>query len=209
MQKRKYFRFLALTLVIWISLAHGVEAAGPVFNQASDNPIVGNEENFIGLIDQQSGITYTDVANLEVGKCYIVNVTVTNDAVDTVAENVRVRNSLPQQMIRNDVGTLWAEISADNMDSEHSLYRGITLRASEPIRIEVVTGSAVLCSGGEINATEISEMELFSDEGVLMGYDAQDGKLPGGSKYTVQLIYYIRVLPQPQTAKRSSRTVLA
>lgn len=204
--RRKFFSFLALTLLLLIGLSQSVYAAEPVLNQATDNPLVGDETTFVGLIDLKTGVSYSDIVDLEAGRFYAVNITVTNDTVGTIARNVRIRTAFPEQMGANDVATLWSEVSADNTASEWPLGRGVTLRTEQPVQIKLVGDYGVLCSGGDVNATEIDATELRSEDGVLVGYDARDGKLPGGAKYTVQLIYYLYVAPLAVESMPTSNT---
>lgn len=204
--RKKFFSFLALTLLLLVRLSQSVYAAEPVLNQATDNPLVGDETTFVGLIDLKTGVTHIDTLDVEVGKYYVVNISVTNDTIGTVAENTRIKTSFPDQMQANDVATLWAEVSANNTADGKPIGQGVTLRTERPVRLQLVDGYAELCGSGDINALEVGEAELRDEDGVLVGYDARDGKLPGGAKYTVQLIYYLYVAPLATESMPKSST---
>lgn len=193
--RKKFFSFLALMLVLLVGLNQPAYAAEPVLNQALDNPIVGDETAFVGVIDLKTGVTHIDTIDVEVGKYYVVNISVTNDMLGTVAEGTRIKTSFPDQMRANDVATLWAEVSADNTADGEPIGRGVTLRTERPVRLQLVDGYAELCGSGAINALEVSEAELRDEAGILVGQDEQDGSLPGGYRHTVQLIYYLYAAP--------------
>ena len=56
-----------------------------------------------------------------------------------------------------------------------------------------VPGSAKLTTAAQPDGVAISDIELFSDTGALIGYSAIDGNLPGGRNFVCTLTFQVRI----------------
>ncbi|MDQ4213735.1 hypothetical protein [Microbacterium capsulatum] len=77
-----------------------------------------------------------------------------------------------------------ATLSAANT-VPHKVWASMGISTGDPRReleIDPAKGSAKLNVGGRANGTRISWADLTSDQGALVGCDAQDGALPGDSR---------------------------
>ena len=111
-----------------------------------------------------------------------------NDAVDVAQEisGLRLRVESPEAISPDSPEVFQATLTANG---SVELEYGVQATTETDISLSIVPGSACIITSGEANAAEIEDRALFTEEGLLLGYDALDGILPGGK--VVEVIYYV------------------
>lgn len=161
-----------------------------VFNSISDG-VIGDEKNFVAAIEYEEGKDYAGVeapANtikVENGKEYLIRLYAHNNnpgGENAVATNTKVAFGVPStsdKKIRVN-----GYISADNADP-NEYWDYIDFTADNAFHLEYVYGSALLTNNG-IGAGDgiaLSDEIVTKEGGVLIGYQALDGRVPGCYQY--------------------------
>ena len=169
-----------------------------IFNTISDSTI-GDEKNFVGAREvnlREDGRAESATPDtkwkgnditVEDGKYYIIRLFVHNNnpnGYDAVAENTHVSFSIP--------GTSGTQVqvngfidSSNATPSEYWDYVNFNSPDSTPFHLEYLYGSALL----ENNGIGLGGLTLSDDVvkaksgGVMIGYDALDGRVPGCYQY--------------------------
>lgn len=185
---------VALSLVISTdALAWGPErptftnhdpAEYATFNSIIDNAAVGDERDFVRIVEKNTGNEYVSDLELEAGKQYEVYIYYHNDASKTyndakynyrgVARGVSVSTSFPLELAKGEVGEVDGKIRADNTEPL-AVWDEAYVRAREAMTLHYVEGSAKIYNGGPVNGSVLST-KLFSEEGTLIGYSELDRK---------------------------------
>lgn len=171
-----------------------------VFNSITDNAAVGDERDFVRIVEKNTGNVYTSDLELEAGKQYEVYIYYHNNASSTyndakynykgVAQNVRVSTSFPLELAKGEVGQIYGEIKANNTNPT-AVWDEAYVRAREPMTLHYVEGSAKIYNGGPVNGSVLST-KLFSEEGTLIGYSELRGLVLGCDEYSGHIIYTIQ-----------------
>lgn len=178
-----------------------------VFNSISDG-VIGNEKNFVGA-RENTGIN-ADVKNIwqeneitvENGKEYLVRLYVHNNNLggeNAAAENVRVFFSIPQDTAKTI--PVYGFITSDNA-SPSEYWDGVLFTSNHDFRLEYVYGSAIIENNGFAlgengNAQSLSDNIVTSEGGVLIGYDALDGRIPGCYQYACYVCIRVKAVFEP------------
>lgn len=155
------------------------------FNSITDNPNVGDERNFVRIKEDGTSANYGKTVALTPGKTYDVEVYYHNNAATNlglVATNAALRMEIPGVVNAGGTANINGYISADNA-TPGTVYDTATATNSTAgaIAIDYVNGSAKFTSNGLINGTTVPDT-LFTT-GAKLGYNAQDGKVPGCNQY--------------------------
>lgn len=174
-----------------------------VFNSIIDSASFGNEKNYVWACEDCADIAADDVSyefnSLAVknGQIYTIGAYVHNNnpnGEDAVAENVKVRFHVPatsscQQQVNGF-------ITADNASpSEYVDYVNFT--SDRVFHLEYQAGSARLQNDGIGRANGITLLDSIVDSesgGVTIGYDALDGRIPGGVAYASVVSIQVKVV---------------
>lgn len=176
-------------------------AAYAVFNSIKDNAAIGDERNFVRIVEKNTGNKYVSDLEIEAGKQYEVYIYYQNDASGTyndakhnyvgVALGVRVSTDFPSELAKGEVGMVSGKIKADNTNPL-VVWDGALVRARESMTLHYVEGSAKIYNGGPVNGSVLST-KIFSEEGTLIGYSELRGLILGGNEcasghiiYTIQ-----------------------
>lgn len=169
------------------------------FNSISDNPALGGDEkNFVGAkrVDSDSRVWNANTIAAEDGERYYIRMYVHNDnpgGKNAVAKDTAVRFD-----IAKGSGTeveMQGFITSSNA-SPAEYYDSVRFTSDTAFHLEYVPGSAfienngIAVGGGMGLSNEIVETE----NGVLIGYDALDGNLPGGYPYAAYVGIEVRVV---------------
>ncbi len=181
-----------------------------IFNTISDSTI-GSEKNFVGareciLLKDGSweGATKDTVWNgnditVEDGKYYIIRLYVHNNnpnGEDAVAENTRVSFSIPADY---DVENKRIQVNGfiDSSNATPSEYWDyVNFNSEIPFHLEFINNSGLL----ENNGIGLGGLILSDDVvktksgGVLIGYDALDGRIPGCYQYANYVTVKVRAI---------------
>lgn len=172
-----------------------------IFNTISDS-VIGNEKNFVGA-REYTGINagadnfwHGNDITVEDGKTYIIRLFVHNNnpnGMDAVAEDVKVAFSIPQtSSTQIEVNGL---ISSSNA-TPSQYWDYVNFNSDIPFHLEYVKGSALL----ENNGIGLGGIQLSDDivnaksGGILIGYDALDGRVPGCYQYDNYVSIRVKVV---------------
>lgn len=169
-----------------------------IFNTISDSTI-GDEKNFVGAREvnlREDGRAESATPDtkwkgnditVEDGKYYIIRLFVHNNnpnGYDAVAENTHVSFSIP--------GTSGTQVqvngfidSSNATPSEYWDYVNFNSPDSTPFHLEYLYGSALLNNNGiGLGGLTLSDdIVKAKSGGVMIGYDALDGRVPGCYQY--------------------------
>lgn len=169
--------------------AGAIPENGIIFNSISDSE-EGEEKNFVGA-REYTGINagiynqweHSDIT-VENGKEYIIRVYVHNNnpnGYDRVSENTRVAFDIPQYSAKDiEVNGF---IFSDN-SVIHEYWDYVRFHSNNSFHLEYVEGSALLenngiGANGGLTLSDNIVKKAASENGVQIGYDALDGRIPG------------------------------
>lgn len=149
-------------------------------NSLVDNPVYGDERNFVQIKPAgESSEEYTESLIAVPGDTYTVFVYFNNDAdpdSGIVSAGTRVRAQMPATA--TGAALLYVMMSSDNA-APAEIWDGASLLLDDPTEqfgLSFVSGSATIHSDGAVDGRTVSD-DLFR-EGVLIGCDDLDGRLP-------------------------------
>ncbi|WP_251390938.1 DUF11 domain-containing protein [Mediterraneibacter agrestimuris] len=170
-----------------------------IFNTISDSTI-GNEKNFVGArecVQREDGsweggtketVWKGNDITVEDGKYYIIRLYVHNNnpnGEDAVAENTHVSFSIPDEYDKEN-RRIQVNGFIDSLNAAPSEYWDyVNFNSEVPFHLDYIYGSALL----ENNSIGLGGLALSDDVvktksgGVLIGYDALDGRIPGCYQY--------------------------
>lgn len=196
----------------------GILGSQIIFNTISDS-VIGDEKNFVGArqcvirddgraepADSEAKEWRGNNITAEDGKYYIIRLYVHNNnpnGMDTVAEDTRVSFSIP------DISSTTVEVkgfisSSNARPSKYWDY--IKFNSDVPFHLEYIHGSALL----ENNEIGLGGIPLSDDivnakgDGMLIGYDALDGRIPGCYQYDNFVTIQVKAVYDSENVKRST-----
>ena len=169
------------------------------FNSISDNPALGGDEkNFVGArrVDSDSNVWNANTIAAEDGERYYIRMYVHNDnpgGVDAVAKDTAVRFDIAEGS-GTEVEVQGFITSSNTSPAEY--YDSVHFTNDTAFHLEYVPGSAFIenngvAAGGGIG---LSDEIVEAENGVLIGYDALDGNLPGGYPYAAYVGIEVKVV---------------
>lgn len=182
----------------------------PVLNSISDNPDT-SELRFIQIVDTGLRSPNFLSTHLDPDREYEVRIYCRNDANpdynesgQSVATNVRLAIDLPSKYTASTknrlengyisfcdrIGAVIAYNDGQN-DAPQLVSAYAEIFSDETLKLEYVPGSAKITSAGAVNNAQLSK-QLFKPQGIMLGYDALDGKLPGGRDYACIITFRFR-----------------
>lgn len=197
MKTNTKIRFTALIAAVACSLGMGASASawGPerptylndhpadhaVFNSITNNPVIGDERDFVRIVekkaDDQPKDVYSNNLELEAGKDYEVfiyyhdNASATyNDAAHNyvgVAANTRVVSNFPDQLAAGEQGQVSGIIRSTSTEPAE-VWDEANIKAKEAMTLHYVAASAKLQNNWGANGSVLSTA-LFSPEGTFVG----------------------------------------
>lgn len=204
--------FVAVGLVAFLPV-FGVRAWGPDrptfkmqqppmevrFNSITDNPAVGDERNFVRVMEVGAGNKLSDEVKVEAGKTYEVYIYYHNNASANtnktgvgIADNVRVAADYPDKVEKGKKAKVSAVISAADAKPNKVWDEAyFTTDADEALRLRYVPASAKIFNAGKVNGKVLSE-ELFSPNGTFIGINVLDGRIPGCGEYSGRVVFHLR-----------------
>ena len=165
----------------------------PVFNS------LPGEENFLSITDP-NGTVYDDTIELQIGQQYDVAIKYHNNALprgvrtDGIANDTTVKVDFPFTLSGEQ--KLVATISARDSQPQ-SVSCALTLRASEPMALEVIPQSARIVNNNPTNGSIISPDELMG-EGALIGTNSMIGIVLYGPENAGSVIFSFRTVSPEQ-----------
>lgn len=177
------------------------------FNSITDNPQVGDERNFVRI--RESGTTtYGDNTTLTPGKVYDVSVYYHNNAASNlnasgagIAHGAMLKMEVPGVVNAGVNAAFTGTISASNSKPlsvwDEAYGKNDT---NGQVALRYVSGSAKFVSNGAINGQTLPDT-LFTT-GANLGYDSQNGDIPGCNQYSGYVNFQIRVDQPNFTVKK-------
>ena len=172
------------------------------FNSIVDNnKEVGDERYFVSASEYTGDASknhWTDFTEVENGKEYVVRMYVHNNAasnLNLVAENVRAYVVLPTDTSTSI--TVNGKISSSNANPT-TVWDQTTFKSKngEKFNLAYVKGSAKYYNtkDGKLRTFNLdtANNDLFTNKGMLLGYDKMDGKIPGCSEYSGYVTFHVK-----------------
>ena len=174
------------------------------FNSITDN-VIGDERYFVSA-SRWTGNTkdnfYSDGTEVEADKEYVVRMYVHNNMASNlvdvktgkgVAENVRAYVTLPTTTAKSITitGTIASSNANPNKVWDETILKS---KNGEVFNLAYVPGTATYTNQDanmKLRSFKLSD-KLFTNEGVLLGYDQMDGKIPGCNKYSGYLTFHVK-----------------
>lgn len=175
-----------------------------VFNSITDNSAIGDERDFVKIVEKGTGNAYSSKINLEPNKEYDVYICYHNNASATyndkeldyvgVATDVRLASSFPQELVAGAGGAVSGVVSWTTLADRNNVqevWDEAWATATKNMTLHYVAGSAKIYNGGKTNGNVLST-SLFSEQGTYLGYDDLNGILPGCDEYAGHVNYTIQ-----------------
>lgn len=173
-----------------------------VFNSITDNAAIGDERDFVRIVEADTSNTLNSDLAIEPGKEYIVSIYFHNDASEiynTSAHNrvgmalgTRVISYFPEKLDQYERGKIEGYITANNTDPK-TVWDEAYITARKALTIEYVKDSAKVYSEWPTNGTILSD-SIFTPDGALIGLTSINGAIPGCDKYAGRVMYRIRTV---------------
>lgn len=177
------------------------------FNSITDNPVYGDERNFVNVKDaantQDGG--WQDTVNVQPGKKYLVRMYVHNNAAENLnlkSINTRVKASVPTTTGKNV--SISGFVSSDNA-KPGEVWDDIHFASSKDFNLAYVPGSARIYNNGYAKGGNGQALpdSIVTSAGAKIGYNGPDGIVPGCFKYDNYVYFEV----QPQFAAKPDFTV--
>lgn len=178
-------------------------AAQAVFNSITDNAAVGDERDFVRIVEvREDGErdAYKNELTIRGGHDYEVYIYYHNDASSTyntveqgyagVARNVKVSAAFPESLKAGERGQVDAIISSERTIVP-KVWDEAYVTAEENVTLAYISGSAKIFNGGKANG-EVLATDLFSADGTLIGYNTLNGVVYGCDEYSGHIVYRVR-----------------
>ncbi len=168
------------------------------FNSITDNPQVGDERNFV-RIRETGQANYGDNVALTPGKVYDVSVYYHNNAKTSlnasgkgVATGTKLKMEIPGVVNAGVNAAFTGTISAANSNPLSVWDEAYGKNSTNgQVALRYVSNSAKFTSNGKINGQKLPDT-LFTT-GANLGYNAQDGVVPGCNEFSGFVTFQIRV----------------
>lgn len=170
------------------------------FNSLEDNPVFGDERDFVRIVEKDAGQTYSSDITIEPGKQYEVIIMYHNNASSTLndeahdyvgmAYNAKVMSNFSTELAKGETGYVTGMITADGTDPE-SVWDSAHITASDDLTLHYVTGSAILHNNWDANGMTMSTA-MFSEDGDYLGVNELNGVIPGCYEYSGFITYTIQ-----------------
>ena len=167
------------------------------FNSITDNPVLGDERNFVRVAEAGAGGTFKDEVEIVPGKEYEVYIGYHNnagsnynlmDGAPGMAMDVRISSQFSGKVSASKKGKVSAIISSSNATPNEVWDEAyFTTKSEANVILKYVNNSAKIYNGGALNNTNIGSDYLFSERGIYIGYNELNGYLPGCANILVTL----------------------
>ena len=190
------------------------------FNSITDNPFIGDESNFVRVVEYVEGgnAPHEDNVTVQPGKEYEVWIYFHNNAAANLnesgkglAQNTRVATSFPTKLEAGDSGVIRGSVSATNANPQ-AVWDTAFLNADEAVWLNYVPNTAVLHTSDNCKAANgiiLSANSLFVDASqvgtgteagaMITCYDAGEfstdglwGVIPGCNEYAGYVTYRVK-----------------
>lgn len=161
------------------------------FNSIVSSEGYGDERDFVNIKEKTASVqNWSNELKVEPGKTYTVRMFVHNNAkpdLGLVAENVRATAAIDTAEAKT-VNYVTGYINSSNA-TPTQYHDDVKFVSDTPFNLAYVPGSATYYNN-VFNYTPLSD-SLFGSNGVLLGYDKLDGKIPGCYQYSGYVFFDI------------------
>ena len=192
-----------------------------VFNSITNNAAVGDERDFVRVVEvHEDGTkdTYANEVEVKAGGIYEVYIYYHNDASSTyntkaydyrgVARESKISAAFPETIAAGETGEVNAIISSTTTLVE-KVWDEAYLKATEDVTLAYIKGSAKIYNDWGANGSVLSE-NLFSADGTYIGLNELNGLILGCDEYSGQVVFRVQAFatetPEtPETPTANSR----
>ena len=206
---------LGAAAVLPVGETHAFETWGPerptytwqkpadhaTMNSITDDPVMGDERNFVRIRKAGSNDKFDDNVIAEPGAEYEIQVFFHNNAAAnlndatgrTFAQGIRVRmDQIIGNLKQGETALIKGTITANNT-SPKEVWDTAYIKANKAVALRYIRGSARIHNGGKLNGQLIDDDALFGKYGgTSVGYH-QWGLLPGCNEYSGNITFKIKV----------------
>jgi len=178
-----------------------VRADHPTFNSIYNDPIMGDERNFVRIRKADSDEKFTDNVMAEPGEEYEIQIffhnnadpVLNDDTGENYAKNIRLSvDNIVGSITKGQSAQITGRISAENT-TPTEVWDTAYIQTEQTVSLRYVRGSARIHNSGRLNNELIDDDALFGKYGgTFIGYN-QWGWLPGGEKYSGNITFRIRI----------------
>lgn len=179
------------------------------FNSITDNALVGDERDFVRIVEKGVGNTYTSELTIEPGKQYEVYIYYHNDASETfndtahhqvgVAKETRVITDFPDELAKNERQAIIGKITSTTA-TPATVWDEAYVTAKEAMTLHYVEGSAKIYNKWNQDGTLLST-RIFDPSGTYIGLEKLNGIIFGCDQYSGSISYTIQTVakgaPEP------------
>ncbi len=178
-------------------------------NITDERNFVGAREN-TGKNEGADNVWQGNEIEVEDGKTYLVRLYVHNNSPKNAAKDVKAKFFMPSGYKAKQ--TIDGQITASNaMYDAYWDYVDFVSKDNIPFKLEYVEGSASLENkhfSSKNGGLKLSDDLVKSEDGILIGYDALNGVIPGCYDYATYLGIEVKAVYQPQfTVEKKVRIV--
>lgn len=183
-----------------------VEQPAPyvTFNSITNNPVDGDERNFVRIKDA-SGNNWTDDIVIQPGKEYKVRMVVHNNAGENL--NLKALNTTVKAAVPDTTGkeaTITGFVGADNAQPKQ-VWDEVKLTSDKNFNLVYVAGSAKIWNQGYAKNGAALPDSIVTSNGTKIGYEtAGDGIIPG----CFQFLSYVEFTVKPQVQQTADFTLV-
>lgn len=184
------------TILAWgpIRSTYTIEKPAPhvTFNSITNNPNYGDERNFVTIKDasNQNAGGWVDQITVQDGKEYYVRMYVHNNAAENlnlVANNVTAKFNVPTYNAKKV--QIDGYLSADNAQPKE-IWDQAVFASDQTFNLSYVAGSATYTNNIFTDGTALTD-EVIGN-GVKLGYETLDGKIPGCFQFSGLVIFKVK-----------------
>jgi uncharacterized repeat protein (TIGR01451 family) len=175
-----------------------VPAPHITFNSITDNPAIGDERNFVRIREAGVG-TFRSEIELIPGREYEVVIFYHNNAAcnlnptgEGIAQNVRMRSRFPETVSPGERAMISGEVSSPSANPV-SVWDHAYVTSTSVVALRYIAASAIIHNSGA-SSGRILSTELFSNTGVLLGFNELNGLLPGCAEFAGRVVYRLAVV---------------
>lgn len=178
-----------------------VRADHPTFNSIYNDPVMGDERNFVRIRKANSNEKFTDNVMAEPGEEYEVQIFFHNNADPLLnddtgknfAQKIRLSvDNIAESISKGQSAQITGRISAENTIPTEA-WDTAYIQTEQTVSLRYVQGSAKIYNSGKLNNERVDDEALFGKYGgTLIGYN-QWGYLPGGEKYSGNITFRIKI----------------
>jgi len=171
-------------------------ASYPTFNSITNNPVLGDERNFVRVAEVGAGGTFVNEIKVVPGKEYEVYIGYHNNAAYNlnstgvgIAQQVRLSTQFPSVVTPEQKGKVSAIISASNTNPPE-VWDEAYFTSTEKVTLRYKVGSAKIYNSWATNG-QVLPSSLFSVSGTYLGANTLDGRLPGCGEFSGRVVYVL------------------